>query len=138
MLLAQVKESEHMALDTKEVVLNEKEARRASTLKTLAAIQAWPYWEEVFLNCIKESPMTPEAFAEAVKWGDSSRAGFEKAMQASQHDPDEITFLLIWRQVNQSRESQRQEALAALMADFAEVLDWDNAHMQEGRGLLHA
>ena len=70
-------------IGTKEVILNDKEARRASVLKTLEVTQAWPHWEEVSLNCVKASPMTPEAFAEAATWGDGSRAGFEKAMQAS-------------------------------------------------------
>ena len=81
-------------MDTEKVFPNEKEERRANALKTLAAIQAWPYWEEVYLNCVKESSMTPEAFAEAVRWGDSSRAGFEKAMQASQMTREQFNLWL--------------------------------------------
>ena len=54
------------------------------------------------------------------------------------HDPDEVSILLVWRETSQPAAARRQEALAALMADFAEVLDWDTAQMQEGQGLLHA
>lgn len=54
------------------------------------------------------------------------------------HDPDEMSILLVWRETSQPATAQRQEALAALMADFAEVLDWDTAQMQEWQGLLHA
>ena len=56
----------------------------------------------------------------------------------NQQDPDEITILLVWRQANQSAPIQRHEALTALMVDFAEVLDWDTAQVQEHHGLLHA
>ena len=54
------------------------------------------------------------------------------------HDPDEITILLVWRQANQSVPIPCQEALAALMADLAEVVDRDTVHIQEWIGLLHA
>ena len=54
------------------------------------------------------------------------------------HDPDEITILLVWRQANQSVSIPCQEALAALMADLAEVVDRDTVRIQEWIGLLHA
>lgn len=57
---------------------------REKILATLAFIKRWPYWEEVFLNCVKESSMTYEAFAQAVQTGDSSRCAFDQALQASQ------------------------------------------------------
>lgn len=58
--------------------------RRAKALALYEQVKAWPYWEEVYLNCVKESPMSYEAFALAVQAGDSSRQAFERAMQASQ------------------------------------------------------
>jgi hypothetical protein len=58
--------------------------RRAKALALYEQIKAWPDWEEVYLNCVKESPMSYEAFAHAVQKGDSSRQAFDQAMQASQ------------------------------------------------------
>lgn len=57
--------------------------RRRKALALYEQVQAWPYWEEVYRNCVKESPLSYEAFAQAVQAGDSSRNAFERAMQAS-------------------------------------------------------
>lgn len=57
-------------------------------------VQAWPYWEEVDRNCVKESPMSYEAFAQAVQVGDGSRQAFERAMQASQMTHDQFARYL--------------------------------------------
>lgn len=58
--------------------------RRAKVLALYAHIQAWPHWEEVYRNAVKESPLGYEAFAQAVQAGDASRQAFAQAMQASQ------------------------------------------------------
>lgn len=58
--------------------------RRAQARALYEQVKAWPHWEEVYLNCVKESPMSYEAFAQAVRAGDRSRQAFDKAMQASQ------------------------------------------------------
>lgn len=55
----------------------------------------------------------------------------------NQHDPDEITIILVWRQASSSAPTQR-DTLAAWIADFAGVLDWNTARVQNGQGLLHA
>lgn len=56
---------------------------------------------------------------------------------SNQRDPDEITIILVWRLANSSVQTRR-DALAAWMADFADVLDWNTAHVQDGKGLLYA
>lgn len=56
---------------------------------------------------------------------------------SNQSDPDEITIILVWRMVSASTQTQR-DALTAWVADFAEVLDWNMARVQDGQGLLHA
>ncbi len=68
--------------------------RRAKALALYEQVKAWPYWEEVYLNCVKESPMSYEAFAQAVQAGDSSRQAFDRAMQASQMSRDQFARYL--------------------------------------------
>ncbi|HEU5378681.1 MAG TPA: hypothetical protein VFV38_24940 [Ktedonobacteraceae bacterium] len=68
--------------------------RRSKALALYEQVQAWPHWEEVYLNCVKESPMSYEAFAQAVQAGDSSRQAFERAMQASQMSRDQFACYL--------------------------------------------
>lgn len=72
-----------MAVDT-QMIQDNVVVRRTQVAETLAAIQAWPHWEEVFLNCVKESTMTYEAFAQAIQAGASSREAFSQALRESQ------------------------------------------------------
>jgi hypothetical protein len=53
-------------------------------------------------------------------------------------NPDEVTIMLIWRGASMPPEPQRQEALNALYADLAEVLDWSSATVYEGKVCLYA
>jgi hypothetical protein len=46
------------------------------------------------LNCVKESPMSYEAFAQAVHLGDSSKQAFDQAMQASQMTREQFAHYL--------------------------------------------
>lgn len=56
----------------------------------------------------------------------------------SQSDSDEIHIVLLWRAALHPSDQQRKKALAALAADFADVLDWEHAIVQTGQVLLHA
>ncbi len=68
--------------------------RRAKALALYEQVKAWPHWEEVYLNCVKESPMSYEAFAQAVQAGDGSRQAFNRAMQASQMSREQFARYL--------------------------------------------
>lgn len=68
--------------------------RRAKALALYEQVKAWPHWEEVYLNCVKESPMSYEAFAQAVQTGDDSRQAFNQAMQASQMTREQFACYL--------------------------------------------
>jgi hypothetical protein len=57
-------------------------------------MQAWPHWGEVYLNCIKESPLSYEAFAQAIRTGDFSRETFDRALLASQMSHEQFDRLL--------------------------------------------
>ncbi|MGH2478474.1 MAG: hypothetical protein ACRDHW_02300 [Ktedonobacteraceae bacterium] len=68
--------------------------RRAKALALYEQVKAWPHWEEVYLNCVEESPMSYEAFAQAVHLGDDSRQASNRAMQASQMSREQFTRYL--------------------------------------------
>lgn len=68
--------------------------RREKALALFEQVKAWPYWEEVYLNCVKESPLNYEAFAQAVQAGDSSRNAFDRALQTSQMTKEQFTVYL--------------------------------------------
>ena len=55
-----------------------------------------------------------------------------------QRHPGEISILLIWREVAMPSTEEREQALNAFAAEFADVLDWSTAERKEGRVLLHA
>ena len=55
-----------------------------------------------------------------------------------QHDPREVIIVLIWREVAMPSIEEREAALSAFAAEFADVLDWSTAERTEGRVLLHA
>ncbi len=70
------------------------ESRKAKVLATQEAMRTWPHWNEVFLNCAKESPLSFEAFAQAVQTGDASREAFEQALRNSRMTQEAFqTFL---------------------------------------------
>jgi hypothetical protein len=75
-------------------ILNTNEQKKSSVLASFEAMQKWSYFEEVFLNCVKESPLSYEAFAHAVANGDASHAAFDRAMQESQMTRDEFNYFL--------------------------------------------
>ena len=68
--------------------------RRAKALALYEQVKAWPYWEEVYLNCVKESPLSYEAFAQAVQASDGSRSAFERAMRANQMTREQFAVSL--------------------------------------------
>jgi excisionase family DNA binding protein len=56
----------------------------------------------------------------------------------SQEDADDLQIVLLWRGALLAGEDQRKQALAALAADLADLLDWEQATVQEQQVLLHA
>lgn len=56
----------------------------------------------------------------------------------NQSDPDEVDIVLLWRAAIAPPEQQREQALAALAAEFANVFDWNQARRKEGEVVLHA
>lgn len=56
----------------------------------------------------------------------------------NQNDPGEVIMLLIWREAAMPPAEEREAALSAFAADFADVLDWSTAERREGRVVLHA
>jgi hypothetical protein len=56
----------------------------------------------------------------------------------SQHDPNDIMIVLIWRDAALPPKEERETAFATLRADLAEVLDWETSMKKEGQVLLHA
>src|SRR5579884_1631503 len=81
----------HMAV---ELFCTTDEQKKSSVLAAFDAMQTWEHFEEVYLNCVKESPLSYEAFAEAVHAGDASRAAFELALSRSQMSRDEFNRFL--------------------------------------------
>jgi hypothetical protein len=53
-------------------------------------------------------------------------------------DPASIELVLVWQAVVMPTADQRQIALAALRADLAEMVEWDQAQVKHGEVLLHA
>ncbi|HEY1353124.1 MAG TPA: helix-turn-helix domain-containing protein [Ktedonobacteraceae bacterium] len=56
----------------------------------------------------------------------------------SRKDTDDLQIVLLWRGALLAGEDQRKQALAALAADLADLLDWEQATVQERPVLLHA
>jgi len=56
----------------------------------------------------------------------------------NQQDPEEMYIVLFWRAALRPPEEQRTQALAALEADLADLLDWEHAQVQEKQVLVHA
>ena len=56
----------------------------------------------------------------------------------NQADPDEIEILLLWRSASVPTKDQQEAALAALITDLQEIVDWDQARVKEGNVVLHA
>jgi hypothetical protein len=75
-------------------VLDEQEQKKINVLNTFRAMLAWPYWNEVFLNCVKESPLSYEAFVRAVQSGDVSRDAFDHALAESRMTKGEFDACL--------------------------------------------
>lgn len=63
---------------------------KQTVLDTYEAMQRWPHWNEVYLNCVKESPVSYQAFAEAVRVGDPSEQAFDDVLRRSQMTRDEF------------------------------------------------
>jgi excisionase family DNA binding protein len=55
-----------------------------------------------------------------------------------QNNPDEVQIMLVWRHASMPPEEVREAALAALCADFADILDWETAVYKEGKVVMHA
>jgi excisionase family DNA binding protein len=52
--------------------------------------------------------------------------------------PGSIEILLIWRSTMMPDEEEREQMLNTFQQAFADILDWGNAHYDEGQVLLHA
>ncbi len=50
---------------------------------------------------------------------------------------DEIHILLVWRLTVMPHEEERKAVIAALRDDFADILDWDTAKIEECQVLMH-
>ena len=68
--------------------------KRERVLATLQEMQQWPHWNEVYLNCVKESPLSYAAFAAAVQTGDASPQAFDDALRMSQMTEEEFDIYL--------------------------------------------
>jgi hypothetical protein len=70
------------------------QTRRERVLDLLNQMQQWPYWNEVYLNCVKESPLSYDAFAAAVRAGDASPQAYDDALRLSQMTEKEFRIYL--------------------------------------------
>jgi hypothetical protein len=61
-----------------------------------------------------------------------------RAISRSRHAPYRLTILLFWRRESLPPDEQREQEIAALGADLAEVCDWESAHVHEGQTYAHA
>ena len=68
--------------------------KRDHVLATYQAMQNWPHWNEVYLNCVKELPLCYTAFAQAVQTGDTSPEAFDHALVASQMTREQFELYL--------------------------------------------
>ena len=55
-----------------------------------------------------------------------------------QTNPDEIQIVLVWRRLVMPPDEEREEALAALRADLADILDWETAEHRFGQVVMNA
>src|SRR5579883_951797 len=55
----------------------------------------------------------------------------------SEEKPEDVQMVLVWRSTVMPPASEREAALAALQAELAEILDWENAWSEYGRVLMH-
>lgn len=76
------------------MTLSTQQEKRKKVLSALAEMQTWPYWEEIYLNSVKESPLSYEAFAAAVQTGDASPKAFDDAVRQSQMTREEFDTYL--------------------------------------------
>ncbi len=62
-----------------------------------------------------------------------------RAISRSRHaPPDRLTILFFWRRESLPPDEQREQEIAALGADLAQVCDWESAHFHEGQTYAHA
>lgn len=59
-----------------------------------------------------------------------------RVIRQSVEHPEQVTILLVWKNNEMPDEETRQRELAAFQHDFADVLDWDTAHIEHGNVLL--
>ena len=55
----------------------------------------------------------------------------------SEEKSEDVQIVLVWRSTVMPPAGEREAALAALQAELAEILDWENAWSEYGRVLLH-
>src|SRR5579883_1303760 len=55
----------------------------------------------------------------------------------SEEKPEDVQMVLVWRSTVMPPASEREAALAALRAELAEILDWENAWSEYGRVVMH-
>jgi excisionase family DNA binding protein len=55
----------------------------------------------------------------------------------SEEKPEDVQIVLVWRSTVMPPAGEREAALAALRAEFAEILDWENAWSEYGRVVMH-
>jgi len=55
----------------------------------------------------------------------------------SQTDPTDLQILLIWRGTVMPDETSRENALSSLREELADLLDWENAHVEMHQILMH-
>ena len=65
------------------VQLSIDEPIRQKVLSTLEQMRVWPYWEEIYLNVVKETHMSYASFVHAVQAGAISTEAFTQAVMNS-------------------------------------------------------
>ena len=55
----------------------------------------------------------------------------------SEEKPEDVQIVLVWRSTVMPPPGEREAALAALRAELAEILDWENAWSEYGRVVMH-
>ncbi len=73
-------------------------------------------------------------------WSEEHERAFNgsmtRLMRYDENTPEAVTILLVWKSNEMPSEETRQQELAAFQHDFADLLDWNTAHISHGRVLL--
>jgi hypothetical protein len=73
-------------------------------------------------------------------WSEEHERAFSGSMtrlvRYDENAPESVMIILVWKSNEMPGEETRQQELAAFQHDFADLLDWDTAHISHGRVLL--